>query len=64
MPLHHYIEIAASALFFFGLWMCLLGLTFVLMDLFTDWYSKFKQARKNKAEKLAAPPAKDGKAGQ
>lgn len=64
MTLHHIIGIAASAVFFYALWMGLLGLTFVLMDLFNDWYARFKQARKDKAAKVAAPPAKDGKAGQ
>ena len=51
MTLHHIIEITASAVFFYALWMCLMGLTFVLMDLFNDWYSEFKQSRKNKAAK-------------
>ena len=47
MTLHHIIGLAATAVFFYALWMCLLGLTYILLDLFMDWYQKFKAARKN-----------------
>ncbi len=49
MTLHHILNIAGTAIFFYALWMGLLGLTFILMDLFTDWYAQFKQACKDKA---------------
>ena len=49
---------AAKILFVLGLWLCLMGLTYILMDLFIDWYAQFKQARKDKAaKKVAVPPA-------
>jgi len=51
MTLHHIIGLAASAVFFYALWLLLIGLTYILTDLFTDWYQQFKQARKDKAAK-------------
>jgi hypothetical protein len=57
MTLHNLINLAGTVVFIYALWICLLGLTYILTDLFTDWYAQFKQARKDKA-------AKDGKAGQ
>jgi len=49
MTLHHILNIAGTAIFFYALWMVLIGLTFILMDLFSDWYAQFKQTRKDKA---------------
>ncbi|MDD5140540.1 MAG: hypothetical protein PHY43_09815 [Verrucomicrobiales bacterium] len=51
MTLHHIIGLAATAVFFYALWIGLLGLTYILLDLFMDWYQQFKQARKNKDAK-------------
>ncbi len=51
MTLHHIIGLAGKFAIIYGLWLCLLGFTFILMDLFTDWYQQFKQARKDKAAK-------------
>jgi hypothetical protein len=51
MTLLHIIKIAGEVVFFYTLWMCLLGLTFVLMDQFEDWYRQFKQSRKDKVAK-------------
>ena len=58
MTLLHILGLAAKILFVLGLWLCLMGLTYILMDLFIDWYAQFKQARKDKAaKKVAVPPA-------
>jgi len=57
MTLHNLINLTGTVVFIYALWMGLLGLTYILMDQFSDWYARFKQARKDKA-------AKDGKAGQ
>jgi hypothetical protein len=51
MTLHHIIRLAGTTVFFYALWLLLIGLTFILMDLFMDWYQQFKQARKDKAAK-------------
>ena len=51
MTLHHIIGLAGTTVFFYALWLLLIGLTFILMDLFMDWYQQFKQARKDKAAK-------------
>ena len=48
MTLLHIIKIAGEAVFFYALWMFLMAVTFVLMDLFNDWYSDFKESRNNK----------------
>ena len=60
MTLHHIIGITASAVFFYALWMCLLGLTFILMDLFNDWYFQLKQSLKDKAAKKALEDKQSG----
>ena len=57
MKLHIIIHLAAIFLFAYGLTLCLFGGTFILTDLFMDWYLRFKQTRKDKA-------ANDGKGGQ
>ena len=49
MTLHHIIGLAATAVFFYALWMGLIGITYILTDVFMDWYARFKQTRKNKA---------------
>jgi len=49
MTLHHILSIAGTAVFFYALWFCLIGLTYILMDQFSDWYARFKQAGKDKA---------------
>jgi hypothetical protein len=47
MTILHIIEIAGKVAFIYTLWMCLLGVTYILLDLFMDWYQQFKAARKN-----------------
>ena len=64
MTLHNLINLTGTVVFIYALWMGLLGLTYILMDQFSDWYARFKQARKDKSAKVAAPLARDGKAGQ
>ena len=61
MTTHHMIELAVTVAVIYALWMGLLGLTYMLMDWFTDWHQGFKQARKEKAAKAAASLAKNGK---
>ena len=51
MTIHHIIGIAATAIFFYALWIGILGLTYILLDQFMDWYQQFKAARKNKDSK-------------
>jgi len=51
MTLHNLINLAGTVVFIYALWMGLIGITYILMDLFTDWYQQFKQARKNKESK-------------
>lgn len=51
MTIHTLINLAGTVVFIYALWMCLIGLTYVLADLFTDWYQQFKAARKNKDSK-------------
>jgi uncharacterized protein HemY len=57
MTLKLLINLAGTVVFIYALWLSLVGLTYIVAELFMDWFSQFKQARKNKA-------AKDGKAGQ
>ncbi len=57
MTIHNLINLAGTVVFIYALWMGLLGLTYILMDLFMDWHARFKQTRKDKA-------AKNGKGGQ
>lgn len=59
MTFHTIIGLAATFVFAYGLTLCVFGGTFVLTDLFMDWYLRFKQARKDKAAK-AAKAGKDG----
>jgi len=47
MTIHNLINLAGTVVFIYALWMCLIGLTYILMDQFSDWYARFKQARKN-----------------
>ena len=51
MTLHQLINLAGTVVFIYALWMGLIGITYILTDLFTDWYQQFKQARKNKDSK-------------
>ncbi len=67
MTLHTIIHFAAIFVIAYGFTLCLFGGTILLTDLFLDWYQQFKQARKDKAAKVAAPLAneqrnKEGKA--
>ena len=57
MTLHLLISLTGTVVFFYALWLSLIGLTYIVTELFMDWFSQFKQARKNKA-------AKNGKDGQ
>ena len=57
MTLHLLISLVGTVVFFYALWLSLIGLTYIVTELFMDWFSQFKQARKNKA-------AKNGKDGQ
>ena len=51
MTIHNLINLAGTVVFIYALWMGLIGLTYILADVFTDWYARFKQARKNKDSK-------------
>jgi len=57
MTLKLLINMAGTVVFIYALWLSLVGLTYIVAELFMDWFSQFKQTRKNKA-------AKDGQAGQ
>jgi uncharacterized protein HemY len=57
MTLKLLINLAGTVVFIYALWLSLIGLTYIVTELFMDWFSQFKQARKNKA-------AKNGKDGQ
>ena len=59
MTIHHTLSIGVEVVFFYALWLFLVGITYILMDQFTDWYAQFKQARKDKAAKVAAPRANE-----
>jgi len=60
MTLHHIIGLAATAVFFYALWMCLLGATYIFIDQFSDWYHQFKQARKDKAAQKSVSDKQSG----
>jgi Na+-transporting methylmalonyl-CoA/oxaloacetate decarboxylase gamma subunit len=53
MTLTHLIAIAAKFAITYGLFLCLLGVTFIAMDQFEERYSAFKAKRKADAAKKA-----------
>lgn len=56
MTLKLLINLAGTVVFIYALWLALVGLTYIVAELFMDWFSNFKQARKDKAAKIG----KDG----
>jgi len=63
MTIHHIIGLIAKLLFAYAFFICLFGFTFILIDLFSDWYFDFKRARKDKAAKKSMTDGQSVKGG-
>ena len=61
MTLLNILELISLAALCYASGLGLFALTYLLMDRFIDWHIRFKQRRKDKAAKVVAPMAKNGK---